>query len=102
MSKGRGRPRRGVSQSQRRECFRKERCCQVSLMILVECGGLSPMKGVEECWEVGRGAGGMLDVAGRRDKNMGSREGILERPEPGELLMGRESCRHTVKKGASW
>ena len=39
------------------------------------------MEWVEEDWEVGRGDRRMIHVEGRRDRNMGSREGILERPE---------------------
>lgn len=42
------------------------------------------MEGVDSAHQI-------LNVEGRRDGNMGSREGILERPEPVSLLMGEVS-----------
>lgn len=66
---------RGVSQEGTSDAAR------CSLVILVECWELKPMKWVEEDWEVGRGGERMIGVEGRRDRNVGSRESILERPE---------------------
>lgn len=67
---GRRYPRaRGVSQEGMSDAAR------CSLVILVECWGLKPMKWVEEDWEVCRGVGRMILVEGRRNRNMGSKRG---------------------------